>query len=90
MEQEKSKQQFPTNIGKKKLYVIYIGKTLIYIMLKEPKELKKPRELEELMGPEELKELKELKKLKEPMELEELKQLKELRKPKELRELNEP
>ena len=48
MEQEKSKQQFPTNIGKKKLYVIYIGKTLIYIMLKEPKELKKPRELEEL------------------------------------------
>ena len=45
---KKSKQQFPTNIGKKKLYVIYIGKTLIYIMLKEPKELKKPRELEEL------------------------------------------
>ena len=45
---KKSKQQFPTNIGKKKLYVIYIGKTLIYIMLKETKELKKPRKLEEL------------------------------------------
>ena len=45
---KKSRQPFPTNIGKKKLYVIYIGKTLIYIMLKETKELKKPRKLEEL------------------------------------------